>query len=221
MVAGDLPAVLIQREASLARIHGTLGVTYKTAWLMTHRIRKAIKMVRWARWRRRQDCRKPTKLTSASRPRLASLPIWRRMPSRLQRCSALLSAAATSARSTSMRNVRRALFENLDKRSRFVTDGAQAYKFVMRPQINTSPLITQNSSGRAATCVPTRWRVSSSIFKRGMVGTYQHCKTVTCTAIWPGIDCRYNNRAKLGIDDNARAITTMKDMRQATHVPTA
>ena len=44
-----------------------------------------------------------------------------------------------------------------------------------------------------------------SVFKRGMVGTYQHCGEQHLDRYLAEFDFRRNNRAKLGIDDAMRA----------------
>jgi transposase-like protein len=44
-----------------------------------------------------------------------------------------------------------------------------------------------------------------SIFKRGMIGVYQHCAEKHLHRYLAEFDFRYSNRVKLGIDDSARA----------------
>jgi transposase-like protein len=44
-----------------------------------------------------------------------------------------------------------------------------------------------------------------SVFKRGMVGVYQHCSETHLHRYLAEFDFRHSNRAKLGIDDSARA----------------
>jgi transposase-like protein len=44
-----------------------------------------------------------------------------------------------------------------------------------------------------------------SIFKRGMIGTYQHCDEKHLHRYLAEFDFRYSNRVKLGVDDTARA----------------
>jgi hypothetical protein len=46
---------------------------------------------------------------------------------------------------------------------------------------------------------------SFSIFKRGMRGVYQHCREKHLHRYLAEFEFRYNNRAKLGIDDAERA----------------
>lgn len=44
-----------------------------------------------------------------------------------------------------------------------------------------------------------------SIFKRGLVGTYQHMDKIHLDRYLEEFDFRYNTRAKLGISDGERA----------------
>ena len=49
-----------------------------------------------------------------------------------------------------------------------------------------------------------------SVFKRGMRGTYQHCAEKHLHRYVSEFDFRYNNRAKLGIDDEQRTAELVK-----------
>ena len=49
-----------------------------------------------------------------------------------------------------------------------------------------------------------------SIFKRGMKGTYQHCKEKHLHRYLAEFDFRYNNRVALGIGDIERTINAVK-----------
>jgi hypothetical protein len=49
-----------------------------------------------------------------------------------------------------------------------------------------------------------------SVFKRGMVGTYQHCGEQHLQRYLNEFDFRYSNRIKLGIDDACRADLALK-----------
>ena len=44
-----------------------------------------------------------------------------------------------------------------------------------------------------------------SVFKRGMRGTYQHCKEKHLHRYLAEFDFRYNNRSALGVEDKERA----------------
>jgi hypothetical protein len=49
-----------------------------------------------------------------------------------------------------------------------------------------------------------------SIFKRGMVGVYQHCGEQHLKRYLAEFDFRYSNRSKLGVDDEMRAAIALK-----------
>lgn len=49
-----------------------------------------------------------------------------------------------------------------------------------------------------------------SVFKRGMKGVYQHCSEKHLHRYVAEFDFRYNNRVKLGVDDQARTGTVLK-----------
>jgi hypothetical protein len=46
-----------------------------------------------------------------------------------------------------------------------------------------------------------------SVFKRGMRGTYQHCKEKHLHRYLAEFDFRYNNRSALGVEDKERAVS--------------
>ncbi len=49
-----------------------------------------------------------------------------------------------------------------------------------------------------------------SVFKRGMRGTYQHCTEKHLHRYLAEFDFRYNNRIKLGVNDEDRAAKMVK-----------
>lgn len=49
-----------------------------------------------------------------------------------------------------------------------------------------------------------------SVFKRGMRGTYQHCAEKHLHRYLAEFDFRYNHRASLGVDDDARTIAAIR-----------
>jgi transposase-like protein len=52
-----------------------------------------------------------------------------------------------------------------------------------------------------------------SIFKRGMKGIYQHCAEKHLHRYLAEFDFRYNNRAKLGVDDYGRAVCALAGVK--------
>jgi hypothetical protein len=102
------------------------------------------------------------------------------------------------------KNIRGALNQHLDEKSRLVTDGSQVYKFVM-------PTPDQHESVDHSKYEWTRGDVHTntlegffSIFKRGLVGVYQHMDKKHLDRYLAEFDFRMNTRAKLGISDIQR-----------------
>ena len=70
--------------------------------------------------------------------------------------------------------------------------------------------ITQLASMRGAPVTTNTVEGFFSIFKRGMVGTYQHCGEQHLQRYLFEFDFRYSNRAKLGVDDAMRTERAIK-----------
>ncbi len=49
-----------------------------------------------------------------------------------------------------------------------------------------------------------------SVFKRGMKGVYQHCAVKHLHRYVAEFDFRYNNRIKLGVNDQQRTVTALR-----------
>jgi len=105
------------------------------------------------------------------------------------------------------RNVRGALAKHPHEDSRLVTDCAQTYKF----QVMKHESVDHSKHDWTRGDVHTNTLEGFfSIFKRGLVGTYQHMSTQHLDRYLAEFDFRQNNRAKLGIADAARTMIAMK-----------
>jgi transposase-like protein len=201
-----------KKGISSHQIHRTLGVTYKTAWFMTHRIREAMKPTTGA-----APIGGEGKTVEADETYLAKSPKTRKpqgTPLHARPAPMVLSLIERGGNVRSKylddRNIRQALDEHLDERSRLVTDGSTSYKFVM-------PTPGQHESVDHSKFEWTRGDVHTntaenffSIFKRGLVGTYQHMDKKHLDRYLAEFDFRFNNRAKLGTGDAERAEIALK-----------
>jgi hypothetical protein len=102
------------------------------------------------------------------------------------------------------------MFANADKASDIVTDEAPFYpaagaNFAQHSSVNHS--ISEYVRGDIHT---NTIEGVFSIFKRGMVGTYQHCGEQHLQRYLNEFDFRYSNRTKLGYSDEARAAKILK-----------
>jgi ISXO2 transposase-like protein len=103
------------------------------------------------------------------------------------------------------KNVRGALMEHLHKKSRLVTDGSTVYKTVM-PFSHQHESVDHSKYEWARDDVHTNTLEGFfSIFKRGLVGTYQHMDKKHLDRYLAEFDFRFNNRAALDVNDVQRA----------------
>jgi hypothetical protein len=105
-----------------------------------------------------------------------------------------------------MSEVRAAVRHNVAPGTILHTDGAQAYKGLMplgqHEGVDHSKMFARDSNnGRVYTNTAEGY---FSLFKRGLVGTYQHMGQQHLHRYLAEFDFRMSNRAKLGIDDMAR-----------------
>jgi transposase-like protein len=198
-----------KKGISSNQLHRTLGVTLKTAWFMSHRIREAmmpgtvapmggIGQIVEADETEITPSRKTWKATRAKRSdnmRFVAL---------IERGGAVRSKVIDER---GMSQVRAAVRENLAPGSILHTDGAQAYKFLVplgqHEAVDHNKMFTRPSNnGKVHTNSAEGY---FSIFKRGLVGTYQHMGTQHLHRYLAEFDFRMSNRAKLGYDDVIRA----------------
>jgi transposase-like protein len=196
-----------KKGISTRQIHRVLGedsASLTTAWHMGHRIRLAM-----------QDdggfIGGPGKTVEADETYLAKSPKTRKpegIGPNAKPAPQVLSLVERGGNIRSMyvddRNVRGALSEHLDERSRLVTDGSTVYKTVM-PSADQHESVDHSKFEWARGDVHTNTLEGFfSIFKRGLVGVYQHMSKKHLDRYLAEFDFRMNTRAKLGINDAQR-----------------
>ena len=191
-----------------------LGVTYKTAWFMSHRVREAmtpakadvepmggegaIVEIDETYIGRKYGAKKPRGGFGHKRTVVALV----------ERGGKVRSFHVKG--NMNKKKARKALFENVDKTSEIVSDDSHLYSaagahYAQHASVNHS----KGEYVRGDIHTNTIEGVFS-IFKRGMIGTYQHCGEQHLQRYLAEFDFRYNNRIKLGIDDTMRAENALK-----------
>jgi transposase-like protein len=108
--------------------------------------------------------------------------------------------------------IRPVMDEHIGPKTRVYTDGANYYRFMpvsLHQSVDHSKGEYVRYTKGGAVHTNTVEGVFS-IFRRGMIGTYQHCGEQHLGRYLAEFDFRYSNRAKLGIDDAARADIALK-----------
>ena len=212
-----------KKGMSAHQLHRMLGVTYKTAWFMAHRIREAMKEdVKSAGpiggagktveadetyIGQRETPRKPSaarqgrpylKTGGGSQKRIVVGLVERGGKARMFH---LNDANAATVREVLVRNVSRDTTLYTDS-SRLYTTTGQEY---------ASHKTTNHARGEYVRYEGAEVIHSNtiegvfSVFKRGMVGVYQHCGEAHLHRYLAEFDFRYNRRTALKVSDRERA----------------
>lgn len=101
------------------------------------------------------------------------------------------------------------LFRNADRKSTLYTDESRLYivpgaDYEAHRTVNHSHGEYARREGDKTVHTNTIENVFS-VFKRGMIGTYQHCGEAHLHRYLAEFDFRYNRRSALGIEDRERA----------------
>lgn len=204
-----------KKGVSAHQLHRMLGVTYKTAWFMAHRIRTAMtdanpgplggegKVVEADETYTGNKAGNKARRNNGWR---AGGEQWKVL-SLVERGG---KARSTHVYSLTANAVRKVLVTNVDRRTDLMTDQAKAYtvagkEFASHATVNHS--LNEWARGLAHTNTIEGF---FSIFKRGMKGVYQHCGEAHLHRYLAEFDFRYSHRVKLGYSDGDRATIAIK-----------
>lgn len=202
-----------KKGISTRQLQRTLGVGMKTAWFLGHRIREAMKDDR--------GIFSPPMGGGGGAVEADETYIGRKPGMKVRRGPghkhAVLSLVERdgNVRSFHVQNVRAdtlhsVIAANVSREARFMTDEARAYveigwNFASHGTVRHS----ENEYVRGSVHTNTA-EGFFSILKRGVYGVYQHVSEAHLKRYLTEFDFRYSNRAKLGIDDVARAERALK-----------
>lgn len=221
-----------KKGISSNQLSRTLGVTLKTAWFMSHRVREAMLTVGLPplggegeiveadeTYFGQQEEKRPSR-QRRGRPYTKG---GRSGPSGKRAVVALVERGG-QVRSFNPayadgERVNAIVRENIARESRLHTDESKLYlgvgkEFAAHKSVKHSAdeyvRVEYPITGEPAETIHTNSVEGFfSIFKRGMRGVYQHCKEKHLHRYLAEFDFRYNNRIRLGVDDverTARAV---------------
>jgi ISXO2-like transposase domain len=122
------------------------------------------------------------------------------------------AARAFSMPHVTGKNVREKLVTNADRKSHLHTDESRLYDKVGE-EFAQHETVNHGAKEYARDDVTTNSVEGFfGIFTRGLVGVYQHCGEQHLQRYLDEFSFRYSNRAKLGVDDDARAVLATQGM---------
>ncbi|MDA8390888.1 MAG: IS1595 family transposase [Gammaproteobacteria bacterium] len=199
-----------KKGMSAHQLHRTLGVTYKTAWFMTHRIREAMNVevsgplgsdggpvevdeTYWGNTDKNNG-----KRGYAHKMKIVSL-VERNGEKRSYHVANVTAKTVTPI-----------LRKQMSEKARLMTDESSVYTKVGREFAQHG--VVNHSAGEYANGDKTTNTVESSfaILKRGLYGTFHHVSEKHLQRYATEFDFRWNTRAKLGFSDTDRANAALK-----------
>jgi transposase-like protein len=196
---------------SAHQLHRTLGVTYKTAWFMFHRIREAMKETDGGPLGGEGKIVEvdETYVGGKEKNKHANKR-GARDPLGAKEAVLTLVERGGAARSFHIANVtakrlRPLIVKTADRKSHLMTDGARMYVKVGQEFAGHSAV-----DHVAGEYVREGFRHSNtaenffSILKRGVIGTYHHVSEAHLSRYLAEFDFRYSNRSGLGVNDTIR-----------------
>jgi transposase-like protein len=198
-----------KKGISSHQLHRMLGVTYKTAWFMTHRIRESMRPAALT------PMGGPTSIIESDETMFGKSELAPKGRGKLRHWGRnivlTLVERGGSARSFKVDSAGQDVIwpiisKNIRRESDLMTDEASWYKAIGR-QFATHNSVNHSKKEYVRDDYIHSNTVENyySIFKRGMKGIYQHCSEKHLHRYLSEFDFRYSNRIALGVDDAMRA----------------
>jgi transposase-like protein len=211
-----------KKGISSNQLSRVLGVTLKTAWFMSHRIREAMADDGSEPFGSGGGVVEVDETFIGNDPDYPRTAKGLRRPSNMNKVLTMVDRNTGRARSkvinrVSMKEIGPILDEHIFREAHLMTDESKVYaglgwnfadhsavnhaadEYARYPVRDGDPVVSTNTV-----------EGTFSIFKRGMRGVYQHCAKKHLHRYMAEFDFRYSNRARLGIDDQARAEIALK-----------
>jgi transposase-like protein len=214
-----------KKGISSHQLHRTLGVSYKTAWFMSHRIREAMRPKEFTPM---GGAGKTVEIDETGQGRIEGAP--KHAPRRMgQFGNTVLTLVERQGRArsfhvdgTTLGTLLPIIRMNVSRESHLMTDAASWYKNIGKEFASHGTVehaIYEYVRGNIHTNTVEGYY---SIFKRGMRGIYQHCSEKHLHRYLSEFDFRYSYRVKLGYDDPARRDQALDGIRgkRLTYRPT-
>ncbi|HTW36372.1 MAG TPA: IS1595 family transposase [Rhizomicrobium sp.] len=193
-----------------------LGITYKSAWFMAHRVREAMapaadegpiggegKIVE-------SD---ETEISPSRKSRPRKRADNKKFVSLVERGGRVRSRKMTGKGEPIGTEVQRVIYDRVDATSNLHTDSAMHYRFAMpkgqHESVNHQKEYARTNKKGERVHVNTA-EGYFSIFKRGLVGTYQHMSEQHLQRYLNEFDFRMTNRVALGVNDDVRTERAIK-----------
>jgi transposase-like protein len=205
-----------KKGISSHQLHRTLGVTLKTAWFMSHRLREAMRDESLGPLGHFGGAGNAVEADETFIGRKKGVPKPKGGTGHKHAVLALVERGgkvrAVHINTVTSEEIARIVRENLAREAWLMTDEAKHYIEIGKEAAGHSTV--NHSDGEYVSFEDATIHTNTiegffSIFKRGMKGVYQHCDEKHLGRYVAEFEFRYNNRIALGVDDRGRAIEAL------------
>ncbi len=206
-----------KKGMSAHQLHRMLGITYKSAWFLAHRIREA--MIDGASTPMGGEGGKVQADETYYGNTSKRAKHYKKGHSHKSGVVALVEPQTGKVRAVVMQKataetVREFLVTNVDRKSELHTDESNLYTKVGR-EFGAHKTVNHGWNGRGFYVGKDGQTTNNvenffGVFKKGMVGVYHFCGEQHLQRYLNEFAFRYSNRSGLGVEDNARAALTLK-----------
>jgi transposase-like protein len=200
-----------KKGISSNQLHRTLGVTLKTAWFMSHRLREAMRVLQMEPLGGKgKSVEADETYFAQKRPKARNARGYAHkhaIVSLVERGGKVRSHHVNDVNSATLRPILKA---QIDAASWLMTDESAVYRSIGKEfghHFTVEHGIGEYVRGGAHTNTIEGY---FSIFKRGMAGVYQHCSSKHLKRYLAEFDFRYNQRVALGVNDPERAEAVLR-----------
>ena len=209
-----------KKGISTRQIQRMLVCSMKTAWFLTHRIREAMRNGSLAPM---GGAGRTVEVDETFIGRKEGAPKarggWGHKNVVLTLVERGGSARSFHIESAAKEHIAPIVRENLARESRMMTDEAGQYAKLGR-EFADHQTVDHSRKEYGYTDRVTGFKSHTntvegfySVFKRGMVGVYQHCSEAHLHRYLAEFDFRYSNREKIGVDDTRRAYLALEGVK--------
>lgn len=208
-----------KKGVSSNQLHRTLGITLKSAWFMSHRIREAMRDGDFAPFGSGGGVVEVDETFIGHDKTIKPKGEKKgRGFHHKNKVLALVDRATGQARSIVVDDVKASTLwpiirANVAREAILMTDDHNVYKYIGKAFAQHNVVnhqIKEYVSKTDRTIHTNTIEGFFSVFKRGMKGIYQHCGHNHLNRYLAEFDFRYNNRAKLGVSDGERGEKILK-----------
>jgi transposase-like protein len=212
---------------SAHEIHRTIGVTYKTAWFMMHRLREAMKDLTPSPMGGQGQSIQADETYYGNSKRAKS---YRKGHRHKRSVVALVEpkgrARVFHVKRATSETVRELLVTNVHRSSELQTDESPLYTKVGKEF--AAHKTVEHGVNQRGFYVGKDGQTTNAVenffgnFKRGMKGTYRFCNEKHLQRYLTEFEFRHNNRSGLGVNDGERTALAMKGIegKRLTYRPT-